>query len=1056
LKTVFTYFYILFVLFALIQIDLIAQIPQFKNIRVLKGKNNYIVKTIYQDNTGYIWFGTNLGLVRFDGVNNTFFNLKDSLADIQITALCCDKQNQLWVGHKNGKISLYKKNLGFNKFNPAEGIGDKEISSIITDNSGTIWFSTLGEGIYYYKNNRLYNVNKDEGLIDNFCYCLALDNKQNIWIGTDAGISIYSLTDKKIKNISMKDGLPDNIVKSIVFAKDGNAWIGMEEGGVCSYNPGKKIFSPLSNWKFGPVSSMTMSDAQNIWVAAPNAGLVNINLDLQLVNYRIYTTADGLIDNKTQCVYSDIEHNVWAGSRNGATLCPGDLFTFLSEKHDDHFKNIFFQLKDRQNNIWFCTQSGLFIAKIDEMSRWKVEKVFKNKLLDSYNFISLYQAKDNTIWAGTYGKGVLKINPDTYQYKEYNTKNGLVDDNVISITGNTDFLVFTTLGKGISILEYSQPDRFINYSVENGLKSNYVYSAFIDNKNQIWLAQDGSGVSLIKDFKIIQLPKLNEIKNTIYAFAQDAKKNIWMLTSDEGIFKFDGENISKLNVSKGLSSDNNQAIIIDEYNNLLIISNDGIDIVNPETNAVHSYTEENEVAYLEPSLNAVNKDNTGDIWIGTAKGIVRYNPHFFNSNKKEPYITIARKRVQFNDISDEKKTFSYDENNFVIDYIGFWYKAPDKLVYRYKLDGHDNNWHIETKSLTAAYSNLADGKYVFKVEVSYIQNQWISSPNAEFSFRIKPPFWKTWWFIVSCVIIVVASFYFFLKYRIASLQKAKELLENEVLKRTAVIKKQMEEIETQLEQIAIKNRSITDSINYARRIQDAIFPPIELINKFLPESFVLFKPKDIVSGDFYWIAEKDQWLIIAVADCTGHGVPGAFMSMLGITLLNEIVNKHEINSASTILDLLRQNVISALRQTGDKDKTKDGMDISLCVIEKNLASLQYAGAYNSLYLIRNNQLSEYKADRMPIGIHINAKENFTNNKIDILKNDLFYLFSDGYSDQIGGEKLRKFQSLNFKNLLVEISNLSPTEQKENLENTLEKYRGKHEQVDDVMVLGFKI
>jgi len=266
----------------------------------------------------------------------------------------------------------------------------------------------------------------------------------------------------------------------------------------------------------------------------------------------------------------------------------------------------------------------------------------------------------------------------------------------------------------------------------------------------------------------------------------------------------------------------------------------------------------------------------------------------------------------------------------------------------------------------------------------------------------------------------------------------------------------MEEIETQLEVIAVKNRSITDSINYARRIQDAILPPEELIYSFLPQSFVLFKPKDIVSGDFYWIAEKDQNIILAVADCTGHGVPGAFMSMLGITLLSEIVNKYPVNAALEILDMLRQNVITALRQTGEKNKTKDGMDISLCVINKDFKTLQYAGAYNSIYLIRQNKLIEYKADRMPIGIHIVEKNNFTNNEIDLLEGDEIYMFSDGYVDQVGGDKLKKYLTVNFKRLVTQISDLPVSQQKEILNTTFEEYRGKYEQVDDVIVIGFRV
>ena len=288
MKTLYKHILVLFILCAFNVFNLTAQVPPFKNIKVLKGKNNYSVRTIYQDKTGYLWFGTNLGLVRFDGINNILFNQKDSLADDIVTALCEDKQNQLWIGHKNGKITIHSKQTGFVRFDPEEGIGDKEISSIVVDSSGTVWFSTLGEGIYYYKNKRLYNVNVDDGLLDNYCYCLSIDNKQNVWVGTDAGISIYTLKNKSIESISMKDGLPDNIVKSIVFSEKGSAWIGMEEGGITNYNTIKKIFTPLTDWKFGSISSMVFGDKQNLWIAAPNTGLVNVDLSKPNINFQVY------------------------------------------------------------------------------------------------------------------------------------------------------------------------------------------------------------------------------------------------------------------------------------------------------------------------------------------------------------------------------------------------------------------------------------------------------------------------------------------------------------------------------------------------------------------------------------------------------------------------------------------------------------------------------------------------------------------------------------------------------------------------------------------------
>ncbi len=253
-----------------------------------------------------------------------------------------------------------------------------------------------------------------------------------------------------------------------------------------------------------------------------------------------------------------------------------------------------------------------------------------------------------------------------------------------------------------------------------------------------------------------------------------------------------------------------------------------------------------------------------------------------------------------------------------------------------------------------------------------------------------------------------------------------------------------------------QNKEITDSILYAERIQQAVLPTRKLFVSLIPDYFILFKPRDIVSGDFYWMAKHKNSIVITAADCTGHGVPGAFMSMLGLTFLNEIVSNAETLEADLILNDLRDNVINSLRQDDPNMETRDGMDMSLCVINLDTLGLQYAGAYNPLIHIRNNELFELKADKMPIGRHIRKNKPFTKKEIQLKKGDKLYLYSDGYTDQFGGEKGRKFQSKNFKQLLLEISNNPMDKQKELLNQTLTEWQGELEQLDDILVIGLTV
>jgi serine phosphatase RsbU (regulator of sigma subunit) len=277
------------------------------------------------------------------------------------------------------------------------------------------------------------------------------------------------------------------------------------------------------------------------------------------------------------------------------------------------------------------------------------------------------------------------------------------------------------------------------------------------------------------------------------------------------------------------------------------------------------------------------------------------------------------------------------------------------------------------------------------------------------------------------------------------------------------IQEQKEKVEKAKDKIEKQQKHIMDSIHYASRIQEAVLPPDDYLQEILGEHFVLFKPRDIVSGDFYWATQKGNKTVIVAADCTGHGVPGAFMSMLGMSFLNEIVNKEEILEANIILNRLRENVKRSLRQTGKDNEAKDGMDIALCIIDMENMQLQFAGAYNPLLIIRNGNAERIKPDRMPIGIYLREKESFSNNIIEIQKGDFLYIFSDGFVDQFGGKNNQKIRSENLQNILLENNKKSVDEQKKALEEFLQYWMSfkdntgrVYKQVDDILIIGIEI
>jgi serine phosphatase RsbU (regulator of sigma subunit) len=309
-------------------------------------------------------------------------------------------------------------------------------------------------------------------------------------------------------------------------------------------------------------------------------------------------------------------------------------------------------------------------------------------------------------------------------------------------------------------------------------------------------------------------------------------------------------------------------------------------------------------------------------------------------------------------------------------------------------------------------------------------------------FTIKAPFTKTTLFYILILAAVLFVIFAVVNFREKQLQEKNLALEEKVRQRTAEIEAQKGEI--------------TASIEYASRIQRAMLPVPSMFTEFFSDYFIIFQPRDIVSGDFYWIGEDEKRIFLTVADCTGHGVPGAFMSALGISVLNEIITHNAGLQANKVLNLMREKIKTALHQTGKEGETADGMDISLIVLEKNRKNLQFSGAYNPLFLCNNGDLKEYKADRMPIGIHYGDESPFTNNEIKIKKGDIIYLLSDGFIDQFGGDDGSKFKKAQLKNLLFEIHNMPMKEQKKHIENEFMKWKGKNDQIDDITIIGVKI
>ncbi|MFH1000722.1 MAG: SpoIIE family protein phosphatase, partial [Bacteroidota bacterium] len=482
------------------------------------------------------------------------------------------------------------------------------------------------------------------------------------------------------------------------------------------------------------------------------------------------------------------------------------------------------------------------------------------------------------------------------------------------------------------------------------------------------------------------------------------------------------------------------------------------------------------------------KASDGSLWIPTITGLIRVDPKRILNNQIKPPVYIEKLIID-NDAVDlsHNITVRPGKHRFTFSYTALSYIYPKKVQFKYQLEGFDENWIKAGNFRSVSYTNLDKGNYIFRVIACNNDGLW-NAEGDSLAFTVLPYFFQKAIFYIPAILIVLLILIIAYKIRVRQLRRQKSELEKIVNLRTKEVKIQNKELEKQKEQIMThvenleeanrlileKNTllekqkiEITDSIHYAKRIQKAMFPSLETITSYFPEHFIFFKPKDIVSGDFYWVKKVNNSVLFAAADCTGHGVPGAFMSMLGIALLNEITRKKDITRPDIALEELRIQIKNCLHQISASnkkefnnklfmsDEVQDGMDIALCAYELNTKELEYAGANQPLYIIRNNKLIEIKATENPIGAYL-REEPFAYHKVQLLPNDTIYLFTDGYIDQFGGKDKNKFYIKQFNEILLEINQKPLKLQSEILESTMHEWKNGVEQVDDMLIIGIRI
>ena len=1000
--------------------------------------SNNDVYDIVEDSDGVLWLATyGGGLNSFDRKTHKFTSYKhnpsnlNSIGSNQVRTINIDRFGNLWVGvNEGGGLDKFDKHTGI--FTHVDFI-NHDIMKIKSDRHGDLWIGTYygGFGVmnpetHQYKvfeNNPLDTMS----LSNNIVWTFYEDTITNImYVGTrGGGLNYFDVNTKEFlgfEKMHQHDyAISSNNILSILRDKSGILWIGSETAGLNKYNTHRKKFSllhPSQDFK-----SLITSD--------------NVMSILEIKNFSPEHDGHFLVGTRgAGLLYYDKDFNV--------------IKTYQSPNDDKNSINMITAIvQDPRGFFWLGTDgNGLFRFSLDKgiLDHYEYVEDASNVLSNNAVTALCLDAKLR-LWIGTYGGGLCKYEWEKSKFTKYDVNTSNFMRNVIwsVILDSQEIIWAGTNGRGImrvdpetDAVEFFEP----NQNIQNSLNSEIVYSLLETRNGTFWVGTGGAGIC-----------KFNRREKTFISYTKK---------------------------SHGLTNDMVLAMQEDRRGNVWISTCYGISRFAPFAETFTNYNESDGLQGNAFNERASFKSASGMLFYGGSKGMSYFYPDSITNDTYTGHVVVTglkiyNKEVEIGDeiqgevilnqaITMTKELSLSYKYNFSIEFSILNNVAPSKVQYKYRLVGFDEDWnYTDASKRSATYTNLAGGEYIFEVTATNNDGVW-SNEITQMKITIVPPFWKTTWFYSVLILCLGLAIYVYIKYREHFYKEENAKLEKMVNDRTEEIAEQNKKLEIQSdmlthnnEELAKTNRLIKDSISYAQRIQDAILPPISDLHQYFPNAFILFKPRDIVSGDFYWFMEREGNMYVAAVDCTGHGVPGAFMSMIGATLLQQITYK-KLRTPAEILDKLNIGVRSALNQKANAspESQEDGMDITLCLINKTAKTVQVAAANHVVYCVHDGLIETIEGDMASVGGSMNTENNYSNHQFSYTPGTRLYMFSDGYQDQFGGEDNKKFLGVHFKKLLFETSTLPMEQQCEKLDTTFENWKGQRKQIDDVLVLGLEL
>ena len=1021
---------------------------QFRNYDREEGICNSFVYSINQDNNGYLMVGTGNGLCRFDGFQFGQVSVQDSAISGLVKSMYKTSAGTLWVGFNDGNTVAWDgksfRTIHTRKFTSGN------INQITATSEGDLYIATQNNGIIHYRDSLSC---ADPGML---IYSLGVLTDTRLLVGTQEGLYVLRYENDTSLVIDLKpEGIPEERITVIIPKKNNTGFWIATAGEVYSLDPGLGFLAlpHISSLGLGNLNIQNVyeDDDRNLWISTMGRGVIKLIFNKKNKTYLEwveYNVENGLPGQNITGVFQDHEGNIWIGTYGrGLAMLLDEAYTFYTFPEKD-FGNDITALYADKDGYWYGSDRGLLTFPAP--GREGIFTRIPGAGLPDDKITGIYKDPYGTLWIATATNGLYQKKVGDRAFNSVHLTENSLENSIRCLSGNDDWLWFAT-GYGVFSLQIStgKKEQYIN---RHGLAHNDINSVYVDQSANAWIATTSR-----KIYRISTRGEVNDVYEAVFLLranvftdlTMDPEGNIWAATNGNGVFFFSADTVLVYDRARGLLSDFCYSILADGQGDIWVGHRSGFSKIRPADSRIEKPGRGLGMTG-DCNPNALIMDPAGMVLIGTTQGVVGYDLRKDIRPQLPPVPNIVSIQVGDNQIPlRDNISLPYGNYRIRIGFIGLSYFNPEGVTYQYQLDGFDPEWSEPSTIPYVNYNRISDGKYRFLLRTcsgSGICND----PPLVFTLTVKKPVWKMWWFYFLISAAVVGIFILIIKVREENQRKRRIFLEKELEKRTREVVEQKNELE-------VKNREITDSINYAQRIQASILPPEKKLKDHFPGSFIFFQPRDIVSGDFYWFdrLNGDRFLIVC-ADSTGHGVPGAFMSMIGSTLIKEFTLREDLSTPSLLLEKLDMEITNTLNQNVELQGASDGMDITICEINLTTKYMRFASAMRPIMLFHNNELMYLRGNRSSIGGELADIKEFQDQEYQLQQGDVIYMFSDGYPDQFGGPLGKKFKMVRLKNLLEDIHHKSMEEQYEQVKSSFLLWKKDHPQVDDVLFMGIKI